>query len=135
MRICLPAQLPLTIEIGQGRFLLELVDCSKDGCWLRARDRDDSITFLLAQFDNRWQASTALLTGVEIGNGPFHQLLVARLLEEGYAALPTRPARASMVRQRVPAHERKPSEARVVAEPAPSGDSRFALQVLNFAQN
>ena len=67
---------------------------------MRARDCEEPVVFLLAQFPNRWEAGAALLTGFEVGSCPFHHAIMERLLLDGRASRVPRPARPVLLRHR-----------------------------------
>lgn len=108
MRFCLHVAPPFTVDVGLGRYVVELVDCdSGDGCWLRARDCEDPVVFLLAPFANRWEAGAALLTGFDVGSCAFHVRLMEQLVSEGRAERVARPVVRPVI-----LHHRRASEAR-----------------------
>jgi hypothetical protein len=101
MRFCLHVALPLSVDVGLGTFVLELVESdSGDGCWLRARDCDDPVTFLLAHFPNRWEVGAALLTGFDVGCCPFHQRIMEQLVAEERASRVQRLTRPVLLQHR-----------------------------------
>jgi hypothetical protein len=113
MRFCLHVALPLSVDVGLGSYVLELVDSdSGDGCWLRARDCDDPVTFLLAHFPDRWEAGAALLTGFDVGSCPFHQRIMEQLVTEGRASRVQRTMRPVLL----PHRRHSPSLPKVLVE-------------------
>lgn len=111
MRYRLAAELPLTVALDSGDYVLDLVQAATGtGCYLRVRATDQPVVFLLAKFPTRREAHQALATGFEIDNRAFPLRLLERLVAMGAAEPVNRRARP-----RLP--ERK-------LEPVPPGPAR-----------
>jgi hypothetical protein len=88
----LRVSLPCEVDVGQGRYRLDLVVSDRgDECWWRAWEQAEPTVFLLARFSSRETAVEQLYRGFQKPRGGFVQLLVRILLAQGLVEPVVRP--------------------------------------------